>query len=372
MPTDSAELTSKPSPADPGEIVPRFRVIAPSLGKRDAKLSVSPDDKWILSIEAAVHHAPGSLLPLTLVHVPTSKEIPLMCSVAGDVAGPDGNQVGLELVVTNLNPERKRLLSTWIEPAAPAADGPDLSDLVVDAVVPVGQKSAAVSAANAAARERYEDFIARAATAERDRKIPEAMALYEEALAAYPVEAVRLHLRLGKLALEALGDIPRALNHAKEATCLAPESQDAKLLLQRVTEGRASRQLVKAAPAPAPRGIQLNRRGVVAIALVVAFLLTASWMVWRHLLPHGPRPEPVDLALVTKLIPARAARLYDNTLFVTITDGWSQLNMQQKEERLRQLAQLASDRFHASRVVVSDPQPMLVGTVEGGRISVLR
>jgi tetratricopeptide (TPR) repeat protein len=351
---------------------PRFRVLTPSLGTVAARLAVNAKAEFAISIETTARHLPGAFLPLTLVDAATNEEIALICSVRAVVAAADGTQAGLELMITNADPVRTRQLRSWINAAEFASASPDLSDLIVDTVISPEAKKAAVSASNAAARARYDQCLEQAAADEKAGRIPEAITHCEDALAVYPIEAARLHLRIGSMALDSLQDVDGALRHAKAALGLAPESHEAARLLERINAIRTENQRTRSISLAAPSRFSAGRQTMVSAALTVVLLAIGSWMVWRYGFPHGTPPTTVTLAAITALVPARSARVYNETLFVTATEDWTRLTPERKTNAMKSLAKLAAERYRAARVVVADSAPIVLAIAKDGNVTVYK
>lgn len=264
---------------------------------------------------------------------------------------------------------------------APVAPALDAARLAAREVVRREANEAALSRAEAAlreaARQRAEAALREAVSAERRKDWATAFEKLEVALAANPTNAVQLHLRLAKLAAGPIGDLLRAKQHATEALRLAPESKEARAILQDIDTRATASVVAPPDKTKALRGLPSiafpsRFRLLIAVVSLLGLVGAGGWMAWSFLIPHGPRPKEIFVTSVSDILPASRVQLHRASLFVTATEAWNQMAPQAKKEALEALAGRARRDHSVSRVVVISADGRLLGTAEQGRVRVLR
>ncbi|MBI3180052.1 MAG: PilZ domain-containing protein [Deltaproteobacteria bacterium] len=224
------------------------------------------------------------------------------------------------------------------------------------------------------AGDRVREYMSEAVRCERGGRLAEAVSLLELALALDPPNSRDIHARLCRLALGALANVELARRHLAAVVNEDPDAAEAKEL-DKAIAAREKELAVARAKAPrvlAKRVAVSGRRRALGLAGAALLLGTVAFNAWTWLVPHGDRPQAVNVAAVSAMLPCEAARLFKRRLYVTVSPQWHELPPAEQERRLVRVLEWAKKTYAAEEVLASDSKPVLVGRAAGGQAVVYR
>ncbi|MEO1173513.1 MAG: hypothetical protein AAFX94_15890 [Myxococcota bacterium] len=214
--------------------------------------------------------------------------------------------------------------------------------------------------------------ISEADALEANGQHAEAFKRVEKALEIYPVDAEDLHIRLAKLAM-ASDQLNVALEHAEAAKQLNPSRRDAEHLFRTIHGERSNRTLDRSTQKL--KGDLRNQRveRFKAVGLLVFVILPAiAYNVWTYVIPHGPRPEPLEASQFSEIVATDKVLSLDKILYVFVGEGWMAIAEDDKTRILTELEKRANLLTVADRVVVTSHEPRLLAMRYKGRSKIYR